>query len=401
MSSKEILDVLILDNQDRCAALWVYRTADETPANWTLVTPDNGYLALTPLGYLYAYTNGAWVDQGGGGAHPNLATHDALGLATDTELTTHAGAADPHTGYRLESVAIAAADVAADVATQAELDAHAAAADPHTIYQKESEKGAVNGYASLDAGGTVPDAQIPATIARDSELHTRLHSVIGASDHNGFPGGTGTFLRADATFAAPPGGSEAFPVGSVFIAVVATNPATLLGYGTWAAIAAGRVLVGLDAADPDFDLVQETGGAKTHGHSDNLSHSGAAVGNHVFTQPAGHSNHVVTQPNNHLDVLNHVHRENRNSATTGGLDGWAAGDTSTNTPLLTGYSTANPTTGGVAAQVHAGAAADAHSAHAGGAVDAHGVTQPSAHASHAAVSSMVPYLVVYMWSRTA
>lgn len=35
--------------------------------------------------------------------HPSLATHDALGLATDAELTAHAGAADPHTGYRLES----------------------------------------------------------------------------------------------------------------------------------------------------------------------------------------------------------------------------------------------------------------------------------------------------------
>ena len=56
---------------------------------------------------------------------------------------------------------------------------------------------------------------------------------------------------------------EAFPVGSVFIAVVSTNPATLLGYGTWASIGAGRVLVGLDSGDADFDVVEETGGAKT------------------------------------------------------------------------------------------------------------------------------------------
>lgn len=53
------------------------------------------------------------------------------------------------------------------------------------------------------------------------------------------------------------------PVGFVFISVVATNPGTLLGYGTWVAIAAGRVLVGIDAGDAAFDTVRETGGAKT------------------------------------------------------------------------------------------------------------------------------------------
>src|SRR3990167_4544992 len=92
--------------------------------------------------------------------------------------------------------------------------------------------------------------------------HTQLHTVTQTLDHT-FPGGS-TFLRADGTWASPPGGSEAFPVGAVFIAVVATNPATLLGYGTWAAFGAGRMLVGLDAGQTEFDTVEETGGTKTH-----------------------------------------------------------------------------------------------------------------------------------------
>lgn len=49
-------------------------------------------------------------------------------------------------------------------ALDADLTAHAAAADPHAGYQKETEKGAVGGYASLDAGGTVPDAQLPLVV---------------------------------------------------------------------------------------------------------------------------------------------------------------------------------------------------------------------------------------------
>lgn len=58
--------------------------------------------------------------------------------------------------------------------------------------------------------------------------------------------------------------SQAFPVGSVFISVVSTDPATLLGYGTWSAFASGKMLIGLDSGDTDFDTVEETGGAKTH-----------------------------------------------------------------------------------------------------------------------------------------
>lgn len=54
-----------------------------------------------------------------------------------------------------------------------------------------------------------------------------------------------------------------FPVGAVFISVVSTSPGTLLGYGTWSAFATGRVLVGIDAGQTEFDVVEETGGAKT------------------------------------------------------------------------------------------------------------------------------------------
>ena len=61
--------------------------------------------------------------------------------------------------------------------------------------------------------------------------------------------------------------AEAWPVGAIFISVVATNPATLLGFGTWTAFGAGRVMVGLDTSDTDFDVVRETGGAKTHTHT--------------------------------------------------------------------------------------------------------------------------------------
>ena len=60
---------------------------------------------------------------------------------------------------------------------------------------------------------------------------------------------------------------SSWPIGSIFISVVSTNPATLLGFGTWTAFGAGRVLVGLDASDTDFDVVRDTGGSKTHTHS--------------------------------------------------------------------------------------------------------------------------------------
>jgi hypothetical protein len=53
------------------------------------------------------------------------------------------------------------------------------------------------------------------------------------------------------------------PVGAIHVSVDPTNPATTLGYGTWAAFGTGRVIVGVDVGDTDFDNVMETGGSKT------------------------------------------------------------------------------------------------------------------------------------------
>jgi len=52
------------------------------------------------------------------------------------------------------------------------------------------------------------------------------------------------------------------PVGSIVVLGVSTNPATLYGFGTWTAIE-GRVLVG-KAASGTFATLNATGGAETH-----------------------------------------------------------------------------------------------------------------------------------------
>jgi microcystin-dependent protein len=141
--------------------------------------------------------------------------------------------------------------------------------------------------------------------------------------------------------------TEAFPVGGVFIAVVATNPATLLGYGTWVAFAAGRVLVGFDTLQTEFDTVEETGGAKTH--TLQISEMPA----HTHVQDA----HTHTLPVGATDD------------TAAPFDRADAGTNASgaNATTLSGSTTAvNQSTGGGAAH-----------------------------------NNLQPYIVVYMWKRTA
>ena len=64
-----------------------------------------------------------------------------------------------------------------------------------------------------------------------------------------------------------------YPVGSIYTnATVSTNPGTLLGFGTWSAFGAGRVMVGFDSGNALFDTAEETGGSAdaivvTHTHT--------------------------------------------------------------------------------------------------------------------------------------
>ena len=58
-----------------------------------------------------------------------------------------------------------------------------------------------------------------------------------------------------------------YPVGSIYFNMaVSTNPGTLLGFGTWAAYAEGRVLVGFQSSGT-FDALDESLHAETAAHT--------------------------------------------------------------------------------------------------------------------------------------
>ncbi len=52
-----------------------------------------------------------------------------------------------------------------------------------------------------------------------------------------------------------------FPIGSIYISVINTNPSTYFG-GVWKRFANGRVLVGVDENQSEFAQVNKTGGNK-------------------------------------------------------------------------------------------------------------------------------------------
>jgi hypothetical protein len=136
-----------------------------------------------------------------------------------------------------------------------------------------------------------------------------------------------------------------YPVGSVYInATSSTNPGTLLGFGTWTAFGAGRVMVGFNASDPLFDAAEETGGSKD-----------AIVVSHTHTATVTDPGHFHTYDKASNKISFDPGAETFNSHTTT--------NTSTNT---TGISVSNSTEG-----------------------------------SSGTNANLQPYITVYMWKRTA
>jgi hypothetical protein len=147
-----------------------------------------------------------------------------------------------------------------------------------------------------------------------SQLANNLNSAgrLDATDGlvNAVPvanGGTGASSVASAVANLS---ASIYPIGSIYInAGVTTNPATLLGFGTWTAFGAGRVLVGLNASDSAFDTLQETGGSKdaivvSHTHAATSvvtdpghNHDPSVNGNTLGFQTNGPDVYNVTRPN--------------------------------------------------------------------------------------------------------
>lgn len=178
-------------------------------------------------------------------------------------------------------------------------------------------------------------------IIRGSEIDTELTAVASAvsskADINsptftGTPSGptasSGTNTTQLATTAFVTAAlSAAYPVGSIYInAGVSTNPATLLGFGTWEAFGAGKVLVGLDSADTLFDTLEETGGTKD-----------SIVVSHTHTA-------TVTDPG-HAHSISPSYMISNNEGAGGRTDGSQAGARSATQGNTTGITVANSTEG--------------------------------------------------------
>lgn len=171
--------------------------------------------------------------------------------------------------------------------------------------------------------------------------------------------------------------SQIYPVGSVYInASSTTNPGTLLGFGTWTEMGAGRVLVNQDTSDASFDTLAETGGAKTVTSTGSIS---GTVGGTALTE--------AQMPKHYHQMIgpNSVTAPQDDDGTSFGLYGGGTADDGAQ--RYGTYSTGGSAASGSASIGTSNGDSHTHSFSATFTGDASSVVQP--------------YVVVKMWKRTA
>jgi hypothetical protein len=227
-------------------------------------------------------------------------------------------------------------------------------------------------------------------IVKGTELDNEFNSIAGAISSKadiasptftGTPAGptatAGSNTTQLATTAFVTAALQAvYPVGSVYInATSSSNPATLLGFGTWEAFGSGRVMVGLNGSDTDFDTAEETGGSKTSTSSGTIS---GTVGGTALTE---------------AQMPKHWHRMVGPFGTTnvqGGEFGYGnyGGGTPDDTAFAYGtWSAGGDATSGGTTTGTSNGASHTHSF--------------SGTFSGSTQSTVQPYIVVRMWKRTA
>lgn len=153
-----------------------------------------------------------------------------------------------------------------------------------------------------------------------------------------------------------------YPVGSIYMSVNATNPSTYFG-GTWVAWGAGRVPVGINTADANFATAEQTGGASTVTLTSTQIPSHTHAKGTLATASAGAHTHTLNL---------------QKTAWSGSSGNRVVVDSSSGYTALTNNATAS---------------AGAHTHTISGSTAATG--------GGGAHSNLQPYIVCYMWKRTA
>lgn len=179
---------------------------------------------------------------------------------------------------------------------------------------------------------------------------------------------------------------DSYPIGSIFINTVNTNPTNYFG-GAWTAFGSGRTLVGVDTGQTEFDNVEETGGAKTHAHIIE-GHNHTIVG-HTHTVPTIEHSHTVT-------TSDHSHIVNGNTGVAqGGGAPFGSGALGPDGNHTHNVNITSGLAGGetIGSSNALGANVTSESS---GTLTTDTVAQTTAF-----VSSLQPYITVYFWKRTA